>query len=126
MNSIIVNSSNLFSLIRERKVSIYIYSWINRIQDPSYFLSTFSSPKNIINFPIWSNEQVDILNDLIQKTTDLDIRKKLHYQAEKILYQEKPVIPLITSPIYSQTLSNVHNIYIGDSQEFDIRYCYKK
>ena len=126
MNSVLVNSSNLFSLIRERKINIYIYSWINRIQDPSYFLSSFSSPKNVINFPIWNNKHINILNKLIQKTTDLDMRKTLHYQAEKILYQEKPVIPLFSAPIYSQSLSNIHNIYVGYSQEFDVSYCYKK
>jgi len=122
----VVNSSKLFSLIRERKINIYIYSWINRIQDPSYFLNTFSSKGNIINYTCWNSEQINNLNHLIQETSCPNTRKNLHYQAEEILYQEKPVIPLLLTSIYSQIQSNICNVHIGNSQEFDIRYCYKK
>jgi len=123
---VVVSSSKLFSLIRNKKVNIYIYSWINRIQDPSYFLNTFSSKGNIINYTCWNSEEINNLNKLIHETTCLETRKKLYYQAEKLLYREKPIIPLLLTSIYSQIQSNIFNIFIGDSQEFDIRYCYKK
>jgi len=126
LTPVVVNSSQFFSLLRKGKFNLYIYSWINRIQDPSYFLDTFSSKANIINYPCWNSENINNLSQLIQETTCLKTRKKLHYQAEKILYQEKPIIPLLSTSIGSQIQPNVRNIFISDSQPFDIRYCYKE
>ncbi len=126
LRSSLVDASKLFSLIRKRKINIYIYAWMNRIQDPSYFLSSFSSPKNITNFPSWNNQKINYLNQLIQETFDLKNRKELHYQAENLLYQEKPIIPLLSISDYSLIQPNIYDIYVGNSQEFDIRYCYKK
>jgi len=126
LTSIVVNSSNFFSLLRKRKLNLYIYSWINRIQDPSYFLDVFSSAANVINYSCWNNEKLNKLSHSIQETACLKIRKELHYQAEMILHQEKPLVPLITSSIHPQIQPNIHRILIGNSQPFDIRYCYKK
>ena len=126
LETVVVDSSKLFLLIRKRKINMYIYGWINRIQDPSYFLNTFSSPKNIANYPNWNNKQINSLNNLIQKSADLNVRKKLHCQAEKILHQEVPSIPLISNSIYSLIQPNIYDIYVGGAKEFDLRYCYKK
>jgi len=125
LTPVVIDGPRLFSMIRERKINIYIYAWTNRIQDPSYFLNTFSSPKDIINFSSWSNVEIDNLSQQIQNTPCLEIRKKLHNQAEIILYQEKPMISLISNSIFSFINSNIHDIHVGDSQEFEIRYCYK-
>jgi len=121
----VIDGPRLFSMIRERKVNIYIYAWTNRIHDPSYFLNTFSSPKDIINFPSWNNEEINNLSQLVQNTSCLETRKKLHYQAEKILHQEKPTISLVSNPVYSFIHQGIHDILVGNSQEFEIRYCYK-
>jgi len=122
----IVEPSKYFSMIRERKVNIYIYMWVNRIQDPSYFLESFSSLGNIINYTNWNSKKINNLSQLIQNTSCLKNREKLHYQAEGILYNEKPIIPILTTSAYSLTHSDVFDINVGNSQPFNIRCCYKK
>ena len=122
-----IDSVSFFSLIREKRINIYIYAWLNRIQDPSYFLNTFSSGENIINFSCsWNCKKINYLSKLIQKTNCPIERNKLHFKAEGILHNEKPVIPLFSDSAYSLIQPNVNNIYVGNSQEFDIRYCFKK
>ncbi len=126
LTPVVVNSQQFFLMLRKRKLNLYIYSWINRIQDPSYFLDTFSSEVNIINYSNWNSEHINDLSQLIRETACLETRKKFHYQAEKILHQEKPVVPLLSTSIGSQIQPNVHDIFISDSLAFDVRYCYKE
>ena len=126
IKSIVVKSSECLSMIRNRQISLYIYSWINRIHDPSYFLNSFSPIGNIINFTCWSSEEIDSLNQSIQKTSCLKTRKSFHKQAEEILYDEKPIIPLVSTSTCSLIHSDVFDINVGNSQSFDIRNCYKK
>ncbi len=122
----VVKSSKYLSMIRNRQISLYIYGWINKVQDPSYFLNSFSSLGNIINYASWNSLEINDLIQLIQKTSCLKTRKSLYKQAEKILYDEKPLIPLVSTSIYSLIQSDVFDINVGNSQSFDIRNCYKK
>ncbi len=123
---ITIDNISFFSLIREKRINIYMYVWLNRIQDPSYFLNAFSSKGNIINISCWNCKKINYLSKLIQKTNCPIARNKLHFKAEEILHKEKPVIPLFSNSACSIIQPNVNNIYVGNSQEFDIRYCFKK
>jgi len=122
----VVDISKYFSMIRNKQIGIFIYAWINRIQDPIYFLNSFTSLGNIINYTSWNSLEVEYLSKSIQKISCLKTRKKLHYQAEMLLYQEKPIAPLLATSVYSQIQPHTQNVFVGDSLEFDIRYTYKK
>jgi oligopeptide transport system substrate-binding protein len=121
----IVSTSTFWSLMIKRKMPLFTYSWINRIQSTSYFLDCFSSAKNLLNHTSWENKEIACLIKEIEKTQCATQRNKLYAKAEKILHVEKPFIPLSKTPIRSVVHSHLSNLYFMDSQYFELRCCYK-
>jgi ABC-type oligopeptide transport system substrate-binding subunit len=122
---IIVSTSTFWSLMIQRKMPLFSYSWINRIQSPSYFLDCFSSSKNILNHTAWANKEIICLIQEIENTQCTTQRNKLYAKAERLLYVEKPFIPLSKTPIYSVVHPYLNNLHLMDSQQFELRHCYK-
>ena len=121
----VVDASELFRLIIGRKINLFLFLWINRIKDPIYFLETFSLSSDIINYSQWESAEIYSLIQSIKKETDKKIRKGLHLQAEKILNREKPLIPLVSTQIYSSIPSNLKGVITTNSHNFDICFSRK-
>lgn len=121
----VVDASELFRLIIGRKINLFLFSWINRIKDPIYFLETFSLSREIINYSQWGSTEINSLVKSIKQETDKTTRKKLHLQAEKILNREKPLIPLISTQIYTSIPPNLKDVITTNSQNFDICFSRK-
>jgi oligopeptide transport system substrate-binding protein len=121
----IVSSATLWSLMVKRKIPLFIYAWFNRIQSASYFLDCFSSSESNSNYTFWEHEKMTCLIKEIEKTHCSKQRNRLYAEAEKILHSEKPFIPLVSAPICSVAHSCLHGLHLMDSQQFELRHCYK-
>ena len=77
--------------------SIYWTSWVN---DPIYTLQSFKYGKEKVNFTGWENKHYQDLLDQSDQTVDPEERKKLLFQAEKMVIEEAIVIPICYSVDY--------------------------
>lgn len=72
--------------------------WISPVEDPMYTLSTFRYEQDADNFPNWENSEFQQL--LLRSETEMNPfqRSSFLLQAEKVLAQEVPVVPLFFQP----------------------------
>lgn len=69
--------------------------WIGDYNDPQNFLFLYESDNLGFNYPRWANAEYDALMEQAETTTDLAARSKLLEQAEALLLEEMPVIPIL-------------------------------
>jgi oligopeptide transport system substrate-binding protein len=68
-------------------------SWMGDYVDPMTFLDVWTS-ENGNNYSGWSNAHYDKLIDQAKVTTNAKTRLKLLHEAEKLLMEEMPIIPI--------------------------------
>ena len=82
-----------FEKLIKRSHHIGLVYWTSWFNDPIYTLQAFKEAKEKVNFSAWENEEYKQLLDQANLELDLDKRKELFYQAEKILTREAVVLP---------------------------------
>ena len=108
-----------------KEFPVKLYWWLNRVEDPSYFLETFSSKKSSESYTFWTNDHLEEIIDRLQKEECPEKRKSFHKEAEVLLNNEQPFIPLFYMPTFSFLQKNIHNIYSSSAEHFDLRHGYK-
>ncbi len=103
-----------------------IGSWIDRTCDPAYFLGIFSSKDNPTNLSHWTHPWMQSIIDRLKVVKDQKERKQLLKNAEALLFEEMPMIPLLDVEYPSFCHSHVQGIYANHLQQFDVRYAFKK
>ncbi|PQO27434.1 ABC transporter substrate-binding protein [Blastopirellula marina] len=78
--------------------------WSADIADPHNFLSTLLHSENINeiggnNLSQYKNEEVDKLLDAAQFELDQEKRTQLYKQAQRLIYEDAPVLPLVHVPV---------------------------
>jgi oligopeptide transport system substrate-binding protein len=112
----------LFSKLTEGNFQIGGIAWEAWVNDPIYTLNAFRGNRELINFPKWENELYEHIVDCAEKESDLEKRKSYFLEAEKILIEELPVVPLflVDSPGFKKRNFIVKNI----SPLMDFRWGY--
>ena len=90
-----VEAKVLQSTMRELDYQIGRYAWFGDYLDPRTFLTLMISGGGN-NETGWSSPEYDRLLDLADKTADPATRVKIFQQAEGILVDEAPIIPIYT------------------------------
>ncbi len=88
----------LFNQLVKGDFQMGLIYWTSWIDDPIYTLNAFRFSSEEINYPKWEHSEYQKFLDLAEDEVDFDKRTNYFYEAEKVLCQEMPVIPL-----YSQT-----------------------
>lgn len=103
--------TNFFHQIIQGNFQVCLMSWVSWIDDPIYTLNAFRSSLEKINFPRWENPSFVAL--LEKADQEIDTQKRLQYlaQAEQILVQEMPVIPLYYQSCRAMARSNLELSY---------------
>jgi len=98
--------------------------WQTWIRDSIYILQTFQKKDLGINMSRWENAQFQELLAKAEVEADLARRKQLYNEAEAILMEEMPVIPIyfMTSK-YAQS-NKLKNVFLSDLYEADFRWAY--
>jgi oligopeptide transport system substrate-binding protein len=69
--------------------------WIGDYSDPQNFLFLFESENLGFNYPRWENAEYDALMDKAAQTIDIDARAEILREAEALLLEEMPIIPIL-------------------------------
>ncbi len=111
--------------LKKRKNSIKSYGWINPTTDPKYFLGIFSSTKYLANPTKWTHPFLQFIIKKFRQTDSAEMHKDLLVQAQEILIDEMPMIPLFYTQTYCLSHLNIREITSNPMQHFDIRGVYK-
>ena len=88
------NFQELFSNLTRGNYQIGIMGWRPLINDPLYSLNIFKYSSEEINFSKWEHKEYQKLLDFADREPHGQQRKKILKEAEAILIQETPVMPL--------------------------------
>ncbi|MFI5343962.1 MAG: peptide ABC transporter substrate-binding protein, partial [Chlamydiales bacterium] len=84
----------LFPKMTEGDFLVGGMSWQPWVNDPMYTLNAFKYAKDPINFAKWEDTHYQQVLDLAEREINLKIRESYYLQAEEILLEEMPVIPV--------------------------------
>ena len=98
--------------------------WQSWLRDPSYILETFRYKSNGENMSQWENNKFQELLAASEEEIDPAQRQQLFNQAEEILLEEMPVIPVYFSTIAYGKNKKLHDVFISDLYEIDFRWSY--
>lgn len=90
---------------------LFMLGWSGTNGDPDYFLSSLLHGSNVgsSNRSFYQNDEVDELLDQAKRAVDQDERADLYKQAQEIIYEDSPMVPLVHSEPVLATSSNVQN-----------------
>ena len=97
--------------------------WIGDYEDPNTFLDTLR-PNRGNNKTGWENEDYDLLIEQANSENSQDVRYELLRQAENILIDEMPIIPLYTYVRSYQLSSDVKGYYPNYLDHHHPKYIY--
>ncbi|MBS0615708.1 MAG: peptide ABC transporter substrate-binding protein [Verrucomicrobia bacterium] len=86
--------TSLFQRIKENAFQVALTSWTSWIDDPIYTLNTLRFAREKINFSKWENPLFQNILEKAENEISKERRLQLLKQAEEILVQEMPIIPL--------------------------------
>ncbi|MCX6004384.1 MAG: peptide ABC transporter substrate-binding protein [Chloroflexi bacterium] len=105
--------SNVFHYnLREEADEMYVLGWIADYPDPQNFLYTLFYSGTEYNYSHFSDKQLDALLDGAALEKNYEKRTKLYQQAEQMVVDAAPVMPLWFSKNYMLIKSNIRNFEI--------------
>lgn len=96
--------------------------WQSWLRDPLYIMQTFREKMDGVNMSRWSSPEFSELIDLAEREIDPIKRKNLFHQAEIILMDEMPVIPVYFGTIAYAKSQNLKDVYLSEVYEVDFRW----
>jgi oligopeptide transport system substrate-binding protein len=88
--------NNLFSKMTEGDYQMGEMGWETWVNDPIYTLNAFRDESEAINFSKWQNSEYQAILHSAEGEIDPNKRQLYYRQAEEILLDEMPVIPLFS------------------------------
>lgn len=96
----LVDYSAFYDGLYERTYAMFITGWIADYPDPQDFLDVLFYSKSEMNHSGYSSSQVDALLDSARAERDETRRIQLYRQAEQLIINDAPVVPLCNSRDY--------------------------
>ena len=93
-------------------------------QDPLFYLNLFRDKKNFSNYSGWEDPSYRALLEKSEKTTDKNSRNQFLEQAERVLFDEMPVIPIFTQNLQYLIRNNI-DLVILDVGVYDFKWTRK-
>lgn len=113
-----------YDQLKNQSYQLGIGSWFADFRDPISFLEIFKSKDNGTNNTQWESAQyIDLLNQSAFVQDDEE-RKKILKQAERILINEMPVIPLFYSSYNYVKNPSIKNVYFSELGYLDFKHAY--
>lgn len=110
--------------LKNHDYQLSIGSWFADIRDPISFLEIFKLKQNGTNNTQWENQQyIDLLNQssLAHSTEE---RERLLKQAEKVLINEMPIIPLFYASYNYVKNPRIKGVYFSELGYLDFKNAY--
>jgi oligopeptide transport system substrate-binding protein len=98
--------------------------WNSWLRDPIYMLDTFRKRSFATNMSRWEDERYKEYLDKSDHEIDPFKRKQYLQQAEELLMEEMPVIPLCFNTLSFMKNPKLKDVYVSPLKEVDFRYAY--
>jgi oligopeptide transport system substrate-binding protein len=118
--------SQVFYKLTHGDFEMGLIQWISWIDDPIYTLNSFRSINEDVNFSKWEHPTFQHLLGLSDQELDPVKRTSYLAQAEKILCEEMPILPLFYQPYQALTKKNLDVVYQASLGSFDLAKCFYK
>ncbi len=116
--------NTFFSNLATQQYQIGGCIWYSVFNDPIYTLEFFKDKSHRYNASQWENPKYRQLLELADKETDLVIRREHLRQAELILLEEMPVIPLFSANHKYLVKETLKDVFISNSGLIDFKHAY--
>lgn len=97
-------------------------AWQSWLRDPIYIMQTFREKMNGVNMSRWDNPDYNRLITSAEKQADPAARKDFFNQAQALLMEEMPVIPVYFTTIAYAKNKKLKNIYMSELYDVDFRW----
>lgn len=98
--------------------------WNSWLRDPIYMLQTFRDSTDSVNMSRWINPHYQQLLAASEEEIDPMKRKAIFYEAEKLLMDEMPVIPLYFTAISYAKSKMLKDVYVSELNKIDFKWAY--
>lgn len=113
-----------FANLGQRQFQIGGCIWFAAYNDPSYYLEFFKEKNQRYNAPQWENKHYQQLLELADTETDQAIRLEHIKQAEMLLLEEMPVIPLYIYNAKYLKSPSIKGLTVSDLGQVDFKWAY--
>lgn len=113
-----------FAKLQKGNFQVGGMGWQSWLRDPIYIMQTFRDKEGGVNMSRWESSRYQTLLKATNEETDLIKRNNLFNQAEALLMDEMPVIPVYFSTMAFAKSDTLKNVYISELYEVDFRWSY--
>lgn len=113
-----------FDRLKNRDYQLGIGAWFADIRNPLSFLEIFKLKENGTNNTQWENPQYIALLDKASHLISTAERDRVLKQAEELIMQEMPVIPLFYSSYNYVKNPHVKGVYFSELGYLDFKHAY--
>ena len=99
--------------------------WHSRIRDPIYNLHLFKHKNDLLNVSRWENTRFQQLIDEAENQVDQAARDEALREAESLLMEEMPIIPVYHLTVSYAKNPLLKNVYVSEINEIDFTWTYK-
>jgi oligopeptide transport system substrate-binding protein len=110
--------------IRTCNFQIGRMGWVSTMTDPSGFLDLFREDASTMHCSGWHDPQYDALLNQTRETTDPEKRKELFRQAERMLIDNMPIIPLYFHTTTYVVNPRLQGVFVSNLGNVDFRWAY--
>lgn len=119
-----VESKVFFQRIKQKDFQLAVASWIADFNDPVNFLEVFKYQSSSTNNTSWENPKyIDLLNHSAL-CGDQDERKQILRQAEEILMDQMPIIPIFHFAMNFLQREGIEGIALSPIGQVDFRWAH--
>lgn len=114
-----------FSNLTKKTYQIGGCNWYASFSDPIYYLEFFKDLDNRYNIASWTNSEYSELVALAEKATNPEIRNSYLRQAEQMLLDETPVIPLFVHDYRFLVRKEITGAYLSNLGLMELKGIHK-
>jgi oligopeptide transport system substrate-binding protein len=111
-----------FSSIQKGDYQIGVMRWLSYLFDPIYMLTTFQYKGDLVNMSNWESKKYQALLKKSNFQADPVMRNATLIEAEKVLMEEMPLIPICFLNIQFTKREELAGVTLPPSGEIDFKY----
>lgn len=113
-----------YDKLRRGNYQLGSMTWLSWLRDPIYIMQTFRDKSGGVNMSHWEDPRYQQLLDATDFEIDPAKRMALFNEAEGILMDEVPVIPLYFSTISYAKSPFLKGVYLSELNDIDFRWAF--
>jgi oligopeptide transport system substrate-binding protein len=96
--------------------------WHSWLKDPMYIMQTFRYRSDGINMSRWEHPTYRALLKSAEQESDIQKRKRMFFEAEKLLMEEMPIIPIYFIAFSYAKSPGLKDVYVSEVNGVDFKW----